>query len=445
MSFPRYPTYKDSGVEWLGQVPDHWAASKLRWISRRYSGGTPNKEVPEYWQEGTVPWLNSGAVNDWLITEPSAYISERALTNSSAKWIPAGSLLMALAGQGKTKGMTAQLAFPSTCNQSMAAIIPSDEIEPRFLLWWLNANYQNIRNMAGGDLRDGLNLELLGNIPCPLPPHDDQRRIAAFLDHETAKIDTLIAEQQRLIELLNEKRQAVISHAVTKGLNPNAPMKPSGVEWLGDVPKHWVVGGLPRFIGPVVDYRGRTPEKLDSGMFLVTARNIRNGKIDYEASEEYVSPASAESLLARGRPEIGDLLFTMEAPLGSVAQIDRSDIALAQRVVKFRGRPGMLENKFLMYYIMGSFIQARLSTLATGSTALGIKASKLSMIECVCPPVGEQLEICAFIDKEISRSESLLAYSKSAIDLLQERRSALISAAVTGQIDVRGFASQVAA
>ncbi len=145
-----------------------------------------------------------------------------------------------------------------------------------------------------------------------------------FLDHETAKIDTLIAEQQRLIELLNEKRQAVISHAVTKGLNPNAPMKPSGVEWLGDVPKHWVVGGLPRFIGPVVDYRGRTPEKLDSGMFLVTARNIRNGKIDYEASEEYVSPASAESLLARGRPEIGDLLFTMEAPLGSVAQIERA-------------------------------------------------------------------------------------------------------------------------
>ena len=140
--------------------------------------------------------------------------------------------------------------------------------------------------------------------------------------------------------MLNEKRQAVISHAVTKGLNPNAPMKPSGVEWLGDVPKHWVVGGLPRFIGPVVDYRGRTPEKLDSGMFLVTARNIRNGKIDYEASEEYVSPASAESLLARGRPEIGDLLFTMEAPLGSVAQIEHLlSLALSARASMLLGKP----------------------------------------------------------------------------------------------------------
>ena len=124
MSFPPYPTYIDSDVEWLWQVPQHWRVGHLRWITQRYSGGTPDRENPDYWQNGIVPWLNSGAVNDRLIMEPSERISESALAHSSAKWIPPGSLVMALAGQGKTKGMVAQLAFRSTCNQSMAAIIP---------------------------------------------------------------------------------------------------------------------------------------------------------------------------------------------------------------------------------------------------------------------------------------------------------------------------------
>lgn len=182
MSFPRYPKYKDSGVAWLCEVPAHWSVGSVRWLTRRYSGGTPDKTNFAYWEEGTIPWLNSGAVNDRLINKPSTYITAEAFENSSAKWIPEGALVMALAGQGKTKGMVAQLAIPSTCNQSMAAIIPGPEIYARFLFWWLESNYQNIRNMAGGDLRDGLNLELLGNIPCPLAPPAEQTVIAAFLE-----------------------------------------------------------------------------------------------------------------------------------------------------------------------------------------------------------------------------------------------------------------------
>ena len=189
MSFPRYPSYKDSGVEWLGEVPEHWHIGSVRWLTRRYSGGTPDKTNLAYWDGGTIPWLNSGAVNDRLINEPSTYITAEAFARSSAKWIPEGALVMALAGQGKTKGMVAQLAIRSTCNQSMAAIIPGPEIAARFLFWWLESNYQNIRNMAGGDLRDGLNLELLGNIQCPLAPSVEQTLIVTFLDRETAKID----------------------------------------------------------------------------------------------------------------------------------------------------------------------------------------------------------------------------------------------------------------
>ncbi|MEI7695843.1 MAG: restriction endonuclease subunit S, partial [Chlorobium sp.] len=170
MKTKAYPKYKPSGVEWLGDVPEHWGKISLKWASTRYSGGTPDKAVQEYWEDGTIPWLNSGAVNDDYIIEPSEYITEDAFRNSSAKWIPKNALVMALAGQGKTKGMVGQLGFSTTCNQSMAAIVPDNTLSPRLLYWWLTKNYINIRNLAGGEARDGLNLDLIGSIPVPLLP-----------------------------------------------------------------------------------------------------------------------------------------------------------------------------------------------------------------------------------------------------------------------------------
>jgi type I restriction enzyme S subunit len=205
---------KESGLEWLGKVPEKWCYGKLRWLSKRYSGGTPDKKNIDFWTNGTIPWINSGSVNDRLITECSTFITEDAFNSSSAKWIPKGSLVMALAGQGRTKGMVAQLGIDTTCNQSMAAIIPAERLAARYLYYWLEANYENIRNMAGGDLRDGLNLEMLGNIPCPIPEIKEQDEIFNFLDKEINKIDSLIDQSKSGISLLDERRSALISAAV---------------------------------------------------------------------------------------------------------------------------------------------------------------------------------------------------------------------------------------
>ena len=247
MKYPAYPDYKESGIRWLGQLPEHWNPVSLKWVSRRYAGGTPEKSNAAYWEDGDIPWLNSGSVNDGYITKPSAYITREGFANSSAKWIPEKALVMALAGQGKTKGMVAQLGIRATCNQSMAAIIPKPNMQPRYLYWWLVSNYQNIRNMAGGEQRDGLNLEMLGSIPCPFAPSPEQTAIADFLDRETGRIDTLVAKKRRLIALLKEKRTALISRTVTRGLPEDAArefgleahtrFKDSGIEWLGEVPE----------------------------------------------------------------------------------------------------------------------------------------------------------------------------------------------------------------
>lgn len=206
---------KDSGIEWLGDIPEHWDAVSLKWVSNIYSGGTPSKNKPEYWINGTIPWLNSGTVNQWDITEPSEYITEKALNNSSAKWIPEKAILMALAGQGKTKGMVAQVQFKCTCNQSMGIIIPNNKIDNRFLLYWLKRNYQNIRNLGGGDKRDGINLEMIGGIPLPIFKVSEQTEIVQHIERESAKINAKIDKAEKYIKLLTEYRTALISEVVT--------------------------------------------------------------------------------------------------------------------------------------------------------------------------------------------------------------------------------------
>ena len=206
---------KDSGIEWLGEIPARWEATSLKWYSKIYAGGTPSKNIEEYWQNGTIPWLNSGTVNQFLIEEPSEFITEEAFENSSAKWIPPGSIVLALAGQGKTKGMAAQVLIECTCNQSMGVIVPNDAIENRFLLYYLKRNYQNIRNLAGGNKRDGLNLEMVGSIPIPLLPIDEQQSIVKYIENNGAIIDSKIQKTKQLIDLLTEYRTALISEVVT--------------------------------------------------------------------------------------------------------------------------------------------------------------------------------------------------------------------------------------
>lgn len=289
---------------------------------------------------------------------------------------------------------------------------------------------------AAGMTRYGLDKQSISEVPIPLPSVKEQRAIADYLDRETARLDSLIAAKERLLELLAEKRRAVITHAVTRGLNGDVSLQDSGVEWLGEIPHHWKTVGFTKYLDSWIDYRGHTPEKTVSGVFLVTARNIRNGKIDYEISKEYVSYDNYDDVMSRGKPKIGDLLLTMEAPLGQTALIDREDVALAQRVIKLDYNKQVLLNEFVMYWIMSNAFQSHIYSWATGSTALGIKASKLSELINVIPPIEEQKEIIDYIKHQEEQINKLVSAIGRTMLLLYERRDSLIAAAVSGQIKV---------
>ncbi len=436
--YKKYPEYKDSGVEWLGDVPEHWYKGNLRWLATLYTGGTPSKNIHKYWENGSIPWLNSGAVNQGYITKASKYITEEALENSSTSWIPKGALTMALAGQGKTKGMVAQLGIKSTCNQSMAGIIPFVFKDSRFLYWWLGSNYINIRNMSGGDLRDGLNLELLSSIPCPIPTSFEKQQIADFLDYETSKIDILIEKQQKLIELLKEKRQAVISHAVTKGLNHDAPMKDSGVEWLGEVPEHWEVKKL-KHTSEIIDCHNKTPEYFEAGeYFVIRTTNVKNQKLILNGAL-MTDESNFKKWTRRGIPPVRSIFFTREAPAGEVCLVPENvRLCMGQRMMNFI----CIEEDYTTYlfdYLISDCLNRYINSVSHGSTVSHLRVEQVENIPVLVPNKNEIQEIHHNLREIKNLYGKLIQKAEEAIESMQERRISLISAAVTGKIDVRDW------
>jgi len=245
MSFPRYPKYKDSGVEWLGKVPEGWAVSRLgfeSWVRARL--GWKGLKAEEYVDDGFA-FLSTPNIKGLSIDfENVNFITEERFDESPEIKVREGDVL--LAKDGSTLGtvnVVRQLPRPTTVNSSIAVITPNPSLNGVFLYYIFASSYmeQTIQRTKGGMGVPHLFQADLNKFYLPVPSSSEQTAIAAFLDRETSKIDELVAEQRRLMELLKEKRQAVISHAVTKGLNPNAHLKPSGIEWLGDVPEHWDV------------------------------------------------------------------------------------------------------------------------------------------------------------------------------------------------------------
>ena len=244
MSFPRYPKYKPSGVEWLGDVPEHWETWKLAHAFALIgSGTTPKTDKLDYYDGGEIPWVNTGDLNDGELEDCGKRVTQKAIADhTSLRIYPAGSLLIAM--YGATIGKLAMLRFPATVNQACCVFSGTSPIVSMFMFYWFLGLRQQILSLATGGGQPNVSQDILRTLRVACPDHAEQTAIAAFLDRETGKIDELVAEQRRLIELLKEKRQAVISHAVTKGLNPHAPTKPSGIEWLGDVPEHWTVAAV---------------------------------------------------------------------------------------------------------------------------------------------------------------------------------------------------------
>jgi type I restriction enzyme, S subunit len=321
-------------------------------------------------------------------------------------------------------------------------VTPIKHVVPRFFAHLLKSDrYISALRATTNLIRDGQEIRYSNFVQAPLPvvPESEQNVIASFLDRETAKIDALIAEQQRLIQLLQEKRQAVISHAVTKGLNPNAPMKDSGVEWLGEVPEHWEVKSI-RMATERITYGFTNPMPTEeTGPYMLTANDIDNGRVRFESCRRTSSHAFSRELTDKSRPANGDILLTKDGTLGRVALYLEQDepACINQSVALLRPDISLCSGSFLAAALMSSSYQEKMLFDAGGTTIKHIYISRLGKMAVALPPKSEQEEILVNLDNATRPCQVLISDSVALLTLLRERRSALISAAVTGQIDVR--------
>lgn len=432
-----YPKYRASGLPFLGDLPEHWTVRPLSGAFQFIgSGTTPNTDSPEFYDGGDIPWVNTGDLNDGNLYDCEKRVAEGAILRHSAlKLYPVNSVVIAM--YGATIGKLALLKFPATVNQACCAFGGRSEIEPRFLFYTLLALRAHIISLAYGGGQPNISQQALRSLRVPKPTLAEQIAIASFLDRETAKIDALVEEQQRLIGLLKEKRQAVISHAVTKGLDPNVPMKDTGVEWLGEVPQHWTPIQLGRLCRQVSDGPHFSPKYVDEGVMFLSARNV---KVDGWSLDDakFISEEDCAEFDRRVIPERGDILYTKGGTTGIARVVDldqRFQVWVHIAVLKI---DLAATNPYYLAYALNSFACYEQSQLYTqGATNNDLGLTRLIKIWLALPPFDEQGKIATDLKKETERLDELIRVAEQGIELLRARRAALISAAVTGKIDVR--------
>jgi len=454
MSFPAYSEYKDSGVEWLGAVPVHWDTKQLRYLGRFRKGLTITKADLS---DAGVPCLNYGEVHskypfevnqdfDALRFIPKSYLKE----TPSAK-IKLGDFVFAdtsedIAGVGNFTHVSG--IGPLAAGYHTIIFSLSDSAISRFIAYCMDSDIfrAQLRTSVKGVKVFSITQEILKAAFTWLPPLKEQNQIARFLDHETARIDALIEEQQRLIELLKEKRQAVISHAVTKGLDPNAPMKDSGVEWLGEVPEHWDVKPL-RYLGRCQNGISIGGDAFGSGFPFVSYGDVyKNDVLPIDVSGLV---QSSEEDRERYSVEYGDIFFTRtsetveEIGFSSTCLQNIPDAVFAGFLIRFRPESRFLHPLFSKYYFRNQGLRIFFNKEMNLVTRASLSQDLLKLLPVPLPPLEEQERIAEYLESVTSSFSALLEHGMKSIELLTERRSALISAAVTGKIDVRNWRPSV--
>ena len=431
-----YPRYKESGVEWLEEVPEHWTLSKLKYILQSMiSGGTPKTDKPSNWCEsGTgTPWVSIADISrNYIISETKKDVTVEGIIEKGLKVLPKGTLLYSIfASLGKVAIANTEL----TTNQAILGLIPNKKMDNNFLYWLLVALEDYVHFSASSNTQDNLNSEKVANFPIVLPI-TEQTTIANFLYRETAKIDTLIAKQERLIVLLAEKRQTLISHAVTKGLDPNVKMKDSGVEWLGEVPEHWKLPKLALLTTRIGDGLHGTPNYIDNSDYsFINGNNFINGKIILKSSTKHISK---EEYIKNFKPlDSSTLLLSINGTIGNLAFYDQEKIMLGKSAAYINCNH-LVKREYLYYFIQSSHNKVYFDLELTGTTIYNLSLESIRRTPITLPPIDEQRKIIDYLNIKTQRIDTLTEKAKQAITLLKERRTALISAAVTGKIDVRG-------
>lgn len=432
MSLPRYPEYKDSGVEWLGDVPAHWCVRRLGHFFAERREKVSDKDFPplSVTKNGIVPQLDTAAKTD---------------DGDNRKLVRAGDFV--INSRSDRKGSSGASELDGSVSLINTVLRPTGGIATRFAhhLFRSVPFQEEYYRFGKGIVADlwSTNYSEMRNMFVVVPEIGEQGVLCDFLDRETARIDALIAEQEKLLALLAEKRQATISHAVTRGLDPNVPMKHSGIDWLGEVPAHWQIVPFRYCVdfqeGPGI----MAADFLEDGVPLLRVSGVQGTWATLDGCN-YLDPKRVEERWQHFRVEQGDLLISASASMGTVTEVG-PEVAGSipyTGIIRLRGIPGVMVKAYIRNLVVSGQFLTQVDLLKAGATIQHFGPTHLSQMVVAKPPVEEQIRIAAHLDVSLCKLSELEEKAGKAIELLRERRTALISAAVTGQIDVRNVVGE---
>ena len=454
MTAPRYTGYKDSGVAWLGHVPSHWHISPFKWEVDRNDGGVWGDDPDGADDTIVLRSTEQTVFGHWRMDDPAP--RKLSKTERAAALLAEGDLVVTKSSGsslhiGKTTIVTAEIAAAGCCYSNfMQRIRTRSTFLPKLAWYVMNNDLARLQFDLASNSTTGLanlNGTMIGGIVVAVPPVGEQVSIVTFLDRETAKIDALVEEQRRLIELLKEKRQAVISQAVTKGLNPKVPLKDSGVEWLGKVPAHWECRTIAKastkitngFVGPTRDIL------VDAGVPYVQATHIKSGKILFDGA--YFVTSAWSDIHKKSILREGDVLIVQTgAGTGDIGLVSLAEVGYnCHALIIVSPNSSRLVGEYLSAVLQSAYGRATLTSIQTGAMHPHLNCGEVKFVLIPLPPPEEQRRIVEDLARVKVGFDKLMVEATNAISLLQERRGALISAAVTGKIDVRGLVPQLEA
>ena len=429
-----YQKYRTSNLEWLDYVPSTWSNARMDDIALTIKEQVTPIDIAViqvmHYSIPTIQMIGTGQAEDGSTIDSNKFR------------VKEGDVLFSKLNPRKQTITTVRSHDQPVVASTEFIVLRLTHSARRFVQYLLYS--QELKSFVCSQVESAtkshqrINPSVISKLKFALPSEDECAVIANFLDHETAKIDTLIEKQQQLIKLLKEKRQAVISHAVTKGLNPNAPMCDSGVEWLGEVPEHWVVMRL-KNTSDVIDCRNKTPEYFDDGeYFVVRTTNIKNQLLNMNGAL-YTDEANFKTWTLRGAPPAGSIFFTREAPAGEICIVPANlKLCMGQRMMNF-----VCHNhdytSYLFDFLLSDCLERYIESVSLGSTVSHLRVEQVENIPVIVPPQNEARAIHEELAEIKTKYLKLTEEAESAIELMQERRTALISAAVTGKIDVRNW------
>ena len=437
--YKRYERYKDSGVEWIGDIPEHWELRRIKFIGTLYSGNGFKEELQGK-EEGDYPFYKVSDINGdgKLVTFSNNYVDKDDIVNNRWNIIPQNSILFAKIGEALKKNHRKINAYSCLIDNNIAALKPH-EIVLDYNYFYYYFSCINAEWFVNPGTLPSINNTYLKNFIALLPSKNEQKIIANFLDQKTAEIDGLIADKEKLIELLQEKRQAIITEAVTKGLNPNVKMKDSGIEWIGEIPEHWRLSKI-KYESLINNKTLSESTDDDYEIDYIDISSVTSiGEIDGVQSLNFKdAPSRARRILSKG----DTIVSTVRTYLKAIAFIENTQSNLICSTGFAVLTPlSKVVPKYLFYLMRSEKYVNEIVRRSVGVSYPAVNASDIGDLECALPDRDEQMYIVEYLDNCTTQINQLVNNIQAQIQKLKEYRQSLISEAVTGKIDVREFGS----